>query len=129
MDKNTKEEKKNTETDLNDVETRLEKLRVNAKQHIDQLSFVENFMNFLMANLIAYYIGFNLGVIGNTFVLLTTTYLVAPRLADMLLKRRVNMYVANNYKKMEESGKGRVQFFLYNHRYELTWDHIDFESE
>ena len=52
---------------------------------------------------------------------LVTTYFVAPLLADKILKERVKRYVVKNYKKMEKSGKGSRQFFLYNHRYVLTW--------
>lgn len=104
-------------------------LRLKAKQHIDKLPVGEIILNYFLSLLIASYLGWSLGLIGNTIVFIFVTYYIAPQLADSILKNRINKYVLKNYTKMEREGKGEIDFFLYNQRYHLSWHHIDYLEE
>ena len=52
-----------------------------------------------------------------------TNFIVAPFVANQIVKFRVNSYIKENYLEMANKKKGELDFWLYTIQYKIAWNY------
>lgn len=103
-------------------------LVIKAEEYTDVLPFWVILTYYLPSLWLAFSLGFNLGLLGNSLVFLAVSYWIAPLLATHLLKSEIERYCQFNETDMRQQGQGEKEFTLFNKRFEIKW-HVDGDSD
>ena len=114
---------------IDEITNKLDELQVRGVHHTEELSLGRNILNLGLTLLLTTYLGWSLGLLIDFMAFYLISFHVAPTLANSILKQRVKSFVMNNYNEMADKGKGTVDFYLHNQRYNVVWEHVDVTDE